>query len=266
MTISPRARAMIKAKTLAAAPVTKAKRPAPYKPQITFWSFSRYSLYRQCPRKAKLVFIDKHKEPSNEAMARGNDIHKMAEDFIKGTIIKLPAELKKFAAEFKKLRTLYKRKTSRMMVEDTWAFTRGWTETVWNDWVGCWVRIKLDCGHWESEDVLVITDWKTGKYKEDSHAEYLEQLELYALGALLMFPHLETVKPRLVYTDLGIVYPPAEEQLEYTRADLPRLKKEWEKRVKPMLTDTKFAPRPSYLCRYCIFSASHPSKTGLCKF
>ena len=36
--------------------------------KITAWSFSRYNLYQQCPGKAKLMYIDKLKEPTSDAM------------------------------------------------------------------------------------------------------------------------------------------------------------------------------------------------------
>ena len=98
------------------------KKTIPIK-QITSWSFSRYSTYKQCPLKLKLSAIDRIREPGNEAMARGEAIHKLAEKYIKGELRALPKELKLFADEFKKLRAQYKKKTNGMVVEDNWAFT-----------------------------------------------------------------------------------------------------------------------------------------------
>ena len=97
-------------------------------------------------------------------------------------------------------------------------------------------------------------------------SEYLEQLELYALAALVLHPHIKEAKPRLVYTDLGIVEP--KEPLVYTQADVPRLKKLWAQRTKPMMTDKKFAPRPNDKCRWCYFGQSGKAKggPGLCKY
>ena len=46
----------------------------------------------------------KMKEPPNEAMARGAQIHNLAEDFIKSKITKLPVELTKFKELFQMLR------------------------------------------------------------------------------------------------------------------------------------------------------------------
>lgn len=237
--------------------------------QITAWSFSRYSCYKQCPLKAKLQFIDKIKEPPNAAMQRGADIHDLAEGYLKGKVARLPKELKEFKELFQRLRRQYKKAISGMVVEDTWAFTKDWDETTWNDWVHCWVRIKLDCAEHEDDETLIISDWKTGKFREELNADYVEQLELYALAALLLYEHIEKVKPRLVYLDHGIVYPEpgSARELIFTRKDIPKLKKLWVKRVKPMLNDKIFAPRPNNFCCWCFFRKSNATNGGgQCKF
>lgn len=237
--------------------------------QITSWSFSRYADYKQCPLKAKLKHVDKIKEPPNEAMARGTKIHDMCEDYIKGTLKVLPPECKKFAKMFRRLRRQYKKAISGMVVEDTWAFTKDWDETTWDDWVHCWVRIKLDCAEYDDNGVMLVNDWKTGKFRPEKNAEYVEQLELYALAALLLHGHVEIVKPRLVYLDVGVIYPEpgSIEELVYTRDDIPKLKKLWSKRVKPMLNDKVFAPRPNNLCYWCFFRKSNAANGGgQCKY
>jgi CRISPR/Cas system-associated exonuclease Cas4 (RecB family) len=237
----------------------------PVKP-LKAWSFSTYNLYTTCPAKVKYAKILKLPEPQNEAMARGDRIHKLAEAFIKnvpfeGKVMKvLPKELLPFKDELKRLRELYKQVSYSMVVEDNWAFTKGWDETAWNDWTGCWLRIKLDCAFHVDDVTLQINDWKSGKFRPEKNEEYLEQMELYALAALLLHDHIEAVWPRLKYTDLGITYGAGETKEEqdrgegplvFTRKDLPKLKKAWEKRVKAMMADTIFAPKPNNLCRFC---------------
>lgn len=233
--------------------------------QLTSWSFSRYSVYKECPLKAKLKFIDKLPEPGNAAMERGNLIHKEAESYIKGELRNLPNTLAKFKDLFRQLKAHYKKLTT-MVVEDTWAFTATWTQTQWNDWAGCAVRIKTDCA-WitKRKDGLVmeVVDWKTGKFRAEKNEEYLEQLELYALAALILNHDLDAVEPRLVYLDLEVVFPPEDEPIRYTHADVPRLKQLWAARVKPMLTDTKFQARPNNNCRFCHYRKSNG---GPCKY
>lgn len=237
--------------------------------QITSWSFSRYSTYKQCPLKLKLSAIDRIKEPGNDAMNRGAAIHNLAEDYIKGKVKArtFPMELKKFEADFKMMKAQYKKKISGMVVEDNWAFTKDWDETQWDNWTQCWVRIKLDAAHHQDLETMIVTDWKTGKFRPEQNEDYVEQLELYALSALLLHPHIEKVMPRLAYLDVGIVYPEVPTDMLFTRADIPALKKKWEKRVKPMLNDKIFAPRPNDKCRWCHYRKSNAANGGgQCKF
>jgi RecB family exonuclease len=229
---------------------------------ITAWSFSRYSTYKQCPQKAKYLYIDKLKEPVGQALERGSAIHTLAEEYIKGKILRLPPELKEFADDFKKHRKDYKQAKESMVCEDQWAFTKAWTETQWNDWTHCWLRVKIDFAEHLDEETLRVRDWKTGKFREEQNEDYLEQLSLYALTALMLHPHVNKVITELVYLDQGRVFPD-NDNLIFTRADLPKLKAGWEKKVAPMLKDKKFAPRPNDLCRWCHFRKDNG---GPCKF
>lgn len=247
---------------------TVAKPLAKAKP-LTSWSFSRYSDYKKCPLSFKLKHLDKIAEPKSDAMLRGSAIHKLAEDYIKGTLpLRIPEELASFEEVFKELRKLYKKRTAGILVEDDWAFTNNWDRTTWNDWVNCWVRIKLDCADNRDPDVLIVRDWKTGKYREDQNEEYVEQMELYALAALILYPHIKEVRVELVYLDVPMVYPEEGKEIVYVRTDLPRLKKLWAARVKPMFADKRFAPRANDKCRFCWFGQSKKQYggPGLCKF
>ena len=219
---------------------------------ITSWSYSRYACYEECPLKAKLKFIDKLKEPSAPAMERGIRIHKLAEDFTKGLLKKLPDELKLFAAQLKEL------KKSNPMVEETWAFRRDWSQTVYNDWNGCWLRIKTDAACIDG-DTLYVIDHKTGKKREGYHT----QLSLYALGAFLMFPQIKKVNTQLWFLDQG-----EDEVAEFTSEQTKGLQKDWERRIQSMLNDTRFAPKPSHACRWCPFSKTSTVEGcgGRCKF
>ncbi len=235
---------------------------------ITAWSFSRYSTYKQCPLKLKLSAIDRIKEPASAPMERGDAIHKLAQAYLNGDKKTLPKELAPVADEVRRLRAIVKNGVAT--VEDNWAFRQDWTATTWDDWAKCWVRIKLDLAHFETEDLLVVTDWKSGKFRPDNLQEYLEQIDLYKLGALLTFSHVKGLKviARLIYTDHGIYYPPIEEgMVAATAHDLPRLKREWEKRVKPMMKDATFAPKPNKFCYSCHYRASNKAAGGgQCKY
>lgn len=228
--------------------------------QFASWSFSRYSSYKQCPLKARLQHLDKVPEPKSPALVNGAEVHELSEKYLKGLIKTLPPALALFREKFSELRKLYKA-GKNIGVEQTWAFTRDWRITRWDDWTGCWLRVKTDVTYVERDLVTVnVVDWKTGKFRADQAVEYEEQLDLYALGALLVHDQATAVVPRLVYLDAGVEHP--EEPRRYTRGDLPRLKKAWEKRVRPMMNDTVFAPRPNDRCCWCFYRASNKSMGG----
>lgn len=214
--------------------------------QITSWSYSRYATYEECPAKAKYKFIDKLPDPGNEAMERGNTIHKLAEDYTKGKIKKLPPELLRFKDDFEEL------KRSKPIVEETLAFTKDWKQTRWDDWTGCAVRIKTDAMCLDGSTLYII-DHKTGKMREG----YDSQLSLYAMGGMLAYD-IKLVNTQMWFLDSG-----DRVEKEFKATELTKLMKEWDKRTAPMLNDTRFSPKPGNGCRWCPFSKS---KGGPCKF
>lgn len=245
-----------------------AKKPEPK--GITAWSYSRYRDWFKCPAMAKYKHVDRIKEPGNAAMDRGSAVGLAAEKYIKGETRKLAPELQTYKALFNELRAQFKKRPSSMVVESTWAFTKDWDETRWDDWKNCWLRVKVDCGRLTDRTTMDVIDWKTGKFRQDEVESYMEQLELYALAGLVLNETVELVIPRLVYLDLGRIYPNGEDepQVRYTRADIPKLKKTWDKRTRPMFADRKFAPRPNDKCRWCFYGQSGKANggPGLCKF
>lgn len=229
---------------------------------LTSWSYSRYTLYSQCPAKFKYSVLDKLPEPKGDALVRGAHIHTLAETYLKGAVRTLPAELKLFGDDFKRLKAKRKKDPESVIVEDNWAFTNSWGPSRWDDWKNCWLRVKLDVAE-RTGNQVVITDYKTGKYRPDNITQYEEQGELYVTGALQVFSSIPDlrVSARLVYLDAGKVYP--EKPVEYTLDQLPVLKKNWMARVKPMFADKKFAPRPNQFCKWCSFRKDNG---GPCKF
>jgi hypothetical protein len=243
--------------SIARVPATKQK--------LTAWSFSRYSDYRQCPKKAFFKHIARLKEPGSAAMDRGSEIHTKAEHYVKGVIARVPKELVLVSDTLKMLKGIYKKSRGSIIVEDNWAFKKDWSATTWDNWNDCFVRIKLDFAYAEGT-TLHIGDWKTGKFNEAKNEDYKLQQELYALTGLLKFPQAELVAPKLYYTDAGVVYPRPDTddpEFVFTRKDEPRLIKLWDKRVKPMMNDTSFKATPSDKCRFCHYRKAND---GPCVF
>jgi RecB family exonuclease len=215
--------------------------------KITAWSFSRWQTYEECPAKAKYKFIDKLPEPSAPAMARGTVIHKLAEDYLKGTVKVIMPELKNYAEWFKELKPL------KPLVEQEWAFDDQWKTTGWFD-KNTWCRVKVDVAA-KVDTTLFIIDHKTGRLNNGQPA----QLDLYGTAGFLRVPGITHVSAQFWYLD----HPAAPEEKVYEVAQLPALKKEWENNTKAMLNDTQFAPRPGNACRFCHFKKANG---GPCKF
>lgn len=217
--------------------------------KLDAWSFSRFRDHRTCPAFFKYKYIEKRAEPGNDAMQRGTDIHTLAENYVKGTIKKLPQELKLFEEEFAVL------KKNKALAEGEWAFSIDWQPTNWFKKPGQpapWVRIKIDVCMLEKHDnSLAVIDHKTGKFSTYKNPEYEEQLELYAIGGLLNFPNVDGVRPLLYFIDAGIIHP--EGQPLVTHKELPKLKKKWETKVKPMFNETAWKPKPNQACKWCHF-------------
>lgn len=216
--------------------------------QITQWSFSRWWDWSTCPLKAYYKHVMKIKEPGNQAMQRGTDIGRLGEDFLNGKLKRSPAEFEVFAKDLAEMKKL------KAVPEGQWAFTEKWEPV---DWFAknAWVRIKIDAFYFllKNRKSASIDDFKTGKPKDHHQL----QLSLYGIGAFEKYPELEEARTRLLYLD----HPQkngANPTLEiYTRDELPKMKKAWLKRVKPMLADETFKAKPGHDCRFCFFRKSN---------
>lgn len=222
--------------------------------QLTAWSYSRYSDWRTCPKKAFFKHIQRIKEPSNKAMERGSAIHKEAEDYAGKRTAKRPASLNRFKDEFKHLRKISK----HLMLERSATVDRNWEETEWDNWAKAWLRAKFDVCYVDPEDptILVIIDHKTGRMRPDQHGE---QLDLYAALGFKLFSEVQTIRAEMWYLDDGEVLPRG----YWRKIDADRLVKLWEKNVKPMMADKTFRATPSNACSWCFYSKA---KGGPCEF
>ncbi len=223
---------------------------------IKAWSFSAYSLYKQCPRKFKYIKLDKLKEPPSVHLERGNRVHKGIENYLKSRGM-LPEECAQFVPEFQRIQALFTKRLNGALAEESWAYTRQWQPTAWFS-KDAWLRAKVDC-LFEADGVVTVIDWKTGKYSPQFNvATYLLQLELYALLVFLSLEHTQVVRPKLIFVDAGVVYPTKfEPVIEYTRDQVEDLKAAWEGRVQPMFDDNDFETKTSNLCQFCHFRKSN---------
>jgi CRISPR/Cas system-associated exonuclease Cas4 (RecB family) len=216
---------------------------------ITAWSYSRYRDYIECPFKAKLKYVDKLKEPPSKAMERGSTIHKLAEEYVGGSLPTFPAELELFRTEIEELKG-----TDGVLVELEKAFTKTWIAT---DWFSrdAWLRVKYDVEYFDpSTNETVIIDYKTGRYNPGT---YDDQLSIYALCGLLDMP-CASVSAQLWFLDTGDIV-----AHKYVLEEKHILLKTWSKATENMLNDTTFKPTPGAGCQWCAFKKANG---GPCQF
>jgi PD-(D/E)XK nuclease superfamily len=219
---------------------------------LTSWSYSVYTQYMKCPLS---VCFDKVKkiriyEPPNPAFEKGNLVHKNAETYIGGAG-KAPSVIPELKPVVEKLKLFRKLKA---MVEQDWAFTSGYLPTSWFG-ADAWLRIKVDVCAIEPK-LVQITDWKTGKVYDD----HKQQRSLYALGGLQLIelgklPGADKdakVVAEHLYTDTT-----QSATEEFVLKDLKPLKREWETRIKQMMSDTRYPAKTGFHCRWCKFRKSN---------
>jgi len=225
--------------------------------QLKSWSYSTWNMWRKCPRRIYYSKIEKRPDPMGAAAQRGIRIHEMAEKFIKGSLLELPTKgVGKELGHFK-TKLLQLRNSATAKAELDFTFTRDWSQTHWRDWDNAYVRIKVDAFARPDPDTIVIIDFKTGQRRD-----YDAQFELYALGGFKAYPGVKQVRSELWYIDEGFKFGgDCIDKMQFTKDEEPALQELWEKRVAPMMADTKFVAQPSSDCGWCPFSKL---KSGPC--
>ena len=221
---------------------------------INQWSYSRLSCFEKCPKQAEFKFIKKIKEPGSAAMDRGKDIHKLCEDYIRGTLEEMPKQLKDFEDAFELLREMYL--YGHVLCESDWAIDIDWNKTGWFE-DDTWGRAKVDAFVYEegeSKEARVI-DFKTGRY-EGNQEGHREQCELYGAVALNRYPELEKITTEMWYLDHGKI-----DRYIYTPKTIEIKQKRIHSRAIAMTTAEEFPAKPStFGCKWCYFG-----KQNMCR-
>lgn len=217
-------------------------------------SYSRLVDFEQCKYRAKLKFIDKIPEVKHEAADRGTAIHTLAEKYVMGKgKDTIPPELRKFENEFKVLRREYK--TKNVSLEGEWGFDKEWLPC---DYKTAWLRVKADAVVYTSTSHAVVIDYKTGR-KFGHEIAHGEQVQLYAISALIRSPKLKEITVELWYLDLDDMT-----QRTTSRIEALRYVQTFNKRIIKMLETKDFPPNPNiFTCRWCSYG---PSKGNQCEY
>lgn len=226
---------------------------------ISAWSYSRLSTWMQCPFKAKLLMIDKLKEPTNAAMERGNDIHKKLEIYMsadKGRVFKEMGPYKSYLSHLRKNKKKYKAFATEMQV----AFNKDLAQVDWFAW-NAWLRAILDLYILEDDKKAVIIDYKTGRKKN----EHVDQADMYAAIFYLLNKDTFDKNGELTVQFLYVDQPNIEEILEktYNMKTCEKHLKRFLKMGEAMTKDEAFVKKPSNNCKWCHFRKAN---NGPCNY
>jgi hypothetical protein len=221
-----------------------------------------------------------------EPLVRGTALGKSLEDYVNGT---LPRKLKRLDATYQveggnekeasithpqvmkladELRADHKKK--KVKVEMQVNLDRNWKilPPKWSPAI--WLIVKLDVYRLLDKTVARVIDWKsggidkrTGKPRDDD--KYAEQLEIYSVAVLSIFPEVERTSSALCFVDTAAKHDPLIEKPQgcIERKDLAKRQRAWEKRVLPIMNDTSFVARANDKCSWCNYSKG---SGGPCKY
>lgn len=211
------------------------------------WGFSKLDVYRACPKKFEFQFIKKFPQDSSPAMERGGKMHEEIELYLNGWSDKLSDLVVSWKEAFDKL------KSQNFKGEQALGFDKDWN--LLKDWFhkATWLRVKMDA-YYRVGDTMTVIDFKSGKYRQPSQ----DQIELYAIAGLSIFPDIKTVSAEFWFLDTGDVFTKV-----YTADELILLRKKYEREVQPMYSDVKWEPTPSRECRWCPYTKT---KGGPCQY
>lgn len=211
-------------------------------------SYTKVSMYMECPAKKRYRYDERIKTEQSPAAARGTAYHSAVESVLGGGQPELTGfpELAYYQSYLQRLRD------NGAAAEFAFALRRDWSPTEW-DSEDAWVVGKADV--WVPTIPLAhVQDWKTGKIY-DSHEK---QGEFYSTALFSYVPEATEIKATFVYTDLR-----QERNKTYHRDMLDSLRQRWTARIERMERDTECAPTPGFGCRFCPFGKS---KGGPCIF
>lgn len=220
---------------------------------MTFaWSYSFLSDFENCPRKAyhRYVAKDLPREPANEAMKWGRDVHKALENRIGGKT-PLPDTMAQFEPLATAVLTQAEGKTCRVEEQIAINATGNALDDQYSKDV--WGKGRLDVLI-HADNVGFVLDWKTGKTREDPF-----ELNVFGLLAKCKYPGLTKVVGAYAWLKEGKVG---------KLHDLSNFAATWNgikatmKTVDMLPPDKEWSANPNPLCGWCPVKKCEHNKTN----
>lgn len=209
------------------------------------YSYSKISMYHQCPRKFKYAIIDKLKgiQTDDTALIKGRAIHSFLENY--PVRIDISPEFEAAISAFiqsdfgkavlnKPSTREYKFGLDRYLNPcDFWdkaVFIRGLID-----------HISV------CEDTVHLIDYKTGKYKDEKYQSF-DQLLVYAIYFFNKYKKIDKIKISYVYVEHNL-----ENSMLLERQFLDNYTNQLQGLISPLENDQSFNKNVSKLCGYCQF-------------
>lgn len=225
-------------------------------------SWSRLSVYRQCPQQFEAKYITKEypDESDNPAFEKGSRIHKQLEDYInwkkgKGKEPSLCAEAKNVLPI---IDSYFKRINSQAIsAEKQLALNHDWKACGWFDntsivkWRGIIDMIVL-----MRKNHLHLIDFKTGKVRP--YADDRGQLHLTAAMLFELYPDVEQITTAYLFVEHKVT-----DQTTFHRKDHAKNKAAFDVEWLQVNEDKEFTAKKNQYCFWCALSKS---KQGDCVY
>lgn len=190
---------------------------------------------------------------TEHANDRGTRYHTVCEEYVLGQRDDLLPDIDAaFGPELDLLRVLHEE--GLVSLEGEWGYDQEWCVAPWNQ---AWLRMKLDAMVFHHETHATVIDYKTGR-KFGNEMKHAEQLRLYAIGALMRYPKIETITAELWYLDQKETT-----SITMTRKQALMFKPNFHNRVIKLTTATEFPTNPNiHSCKWCQYG---PWNGGQCQ-
>lgn len=196
-------------------------------------SYSGRKLFKQCPRKWYVTYVEKDREAPGVAAQRGTDIHDQLEQFFRGGVAYPNTKVLAPWRRFMEGLTLYD-----PVPEGDLAVDVEWNPCGFDD-EHAYYRGKADLVYQEG-DTLVILDWKTGKIYPDHEDQ----------GKTYMALHDECSKVRtgFVYIDQPLTVHWRDYTAEHRTQEIEVIRSD----IELIRNATEFPATPNSMgCRWC---------------
>lgn len=212
-------------------------------PKMTRYSFSRISVYKQCPFRYKLEYILKvpKADEDNSALIKGSKIHSLLEN-IETFEYNQDTEYHDIVKKFQDSK-LGQDILNKPSVRET--TIRLNSELKGGDWnsdetrlIGYIDRVNL------SDSSVELIDYKTGKYKDPIYQDF-SQLIIYAIYMFDKYP-INEINLRFVYVEHL-----QENSLILKRESIEKFREALKNDILKIESDKDFQKCPNRLCKWC---------------